>query len=171
MRSCGAGEWKRSLSHHTSSRTPHAMAANETVFAFVLGRTAPRPRTALAPCVPGRPRPSSCCRAGNGRCARTVWQAAEIGVPVLMVEVDRSTMAPARVAVKFTAYRELFRTRVRDSDPARSGEERADRRCTGGAVPTPATPAPVPVGRPARDGRRTHRAGEPPGGGSVVRLR
>ncbi|MFE5587622.1 hypothetical protein [Kitasatospora sp. NPDC056531] len=48
-------------------------------------------------------------------------------MPVLMVEVDRSTMAPPRVAAKFTAYRELFRVKVRDNDPARSGEEPADR--------------------------------------------
>ncbi|WP_344469056.1 replication-relaxation family protein [Kitasatospora kazusensis] len=56
-----------------------------------------------------------------------VWQAPEIGVPVLMVEVDRSTMSPERVAAKFTAYRELFRTKVRDSDPALADREPADR--------------------------------------------
>ncbi|MFJ9448432.1 hypothetical protein ACIRRH_42525 [Kitasatospora sp. NPDC101235] len=44
-----------------------------------------------------------------------------------MPEVDRSTMAPARVAAKFTAYRELFRVKVRDNDPARVGEESAER--------------------------------------------
>nr|WP_268267674.1 replication-relaxation family protein [Streptomyces kaniharaensis] len=64
-----------------------------------------------------------------------VWQVPGIGVPVLMVEVDRSTMAVERVAAKFSRYRELCRTRVRDNDPARSGQEPADRmvhgwRCT-----------------------------------------
>ncbi|AUY53782.1 hypothetical protein [Streptomyces sp. CB01881] len=44
-----------------------------------------------------------------------------------MVKVDRPTMAQARVAAKFAAYRELFRVRVRDNDPARSGEEAAER--------------------------------------------
>ncbi|MFE4973570.1 hypothetical protein ACFRAR_15825 [Kitasatospora sp. NPDC056651] len=48
-------------------------------------------------------------------------------MPVLTVEVDRSTMTPAGVAAKFTAYRELFRTKVRANDPARSREESADR--------------------------------------------
>ncbi|WP_244888906.1 replication-relaxation family protein, partial [Kitasatospora aureofaciens] len=56
-----------------------------------------------------------------------VWQAPEIGVPVLMVEVNRSTMAPADVAAKFPRYRELFRTRVRDNDPALADREPADR--------------------------------------------
>ncbi|MGW4898102.1 hypothetical protein ACWEQL_38515 [Kitasatospora sp. NPDC004240] len=44
-----------------------------------------------------------------------------------MVEVDRSTMSPERVAAKFTAYRELFRTKVRSTDPALADEEPADR--------------------------------------------
>ncbi|MER5641103.1 replication-relaxation family protein [Kitasatospora sp. NPDC002227] len=56
-----------------------------------------------------------------------VWQAPEIGVPVLMVEVDRSTMSPKRVAAKFTAYRELFRTKVKSTDPAPADEDPADR--------------------------------------------
>jgi hypothetical protein len=34
-----------------------------------------------------------------------VLQAPESGVPVLMVEVDRSTMSPARVAAKFAGSR------------------------------------------------------------------
>ncbi|MGW6914707.1 hypothetical protein ACWGB8_12960 [Kitasatospora sp. NPDC054939] len=53
--------------------------------------------------------------------------APEIGVPVLMVEVDRSTMSPERVAQKFTAYRELFRVKVKDNDPALADEDAADR--------------------------------------------
>ncbi|MFF0388195.1 hypothetical protein ACFYS8_05795 [Kitasatospora sp. NPDC004615] len=44
-----------------------------------------------------------------------------------MVEADRSTLAPADVAAEFPRYREPFRTEVRDNDPARSGEEPADR--------------------------------------------
>ncbi len=56
-----------------------------------------------------------------------VLQAPEIGVPVLMVEVDRSTMAPARVAAKFASYRELFRTRTRDNDPALAEAEASER--------------------------------------------
>ncbi|MET8630596.1 hypothetical protein ABZW30_44040 [Kitasatospora sp. NPDC004669] len=56
-----------------------------------------------------------------------VWQAAEIGVPVLVVEVDRPTMAPPPVAAKFTAYCELFRMKVRDNDLALADQEPADR--------------------------------------------
>ncbi len=106
----------------------HAMAVNETIAAFVLGGTAegaPGGVGALADwateveyVLPGgrrKVRPDA------------VWQAPEIGVPVLMVEVDRSTMSPERVARKFTAYRELFRTKVKNNDPALADEEPADR--------------------------------------------
>ncbi|MFH8381613.1 hypothetical protein ACH4E7_11795 [Kitasatospora sp. NPDC018058] len=56
-----------------------------------------------------------------------VWQVPEIGVPVLMAEVDRSTMAPADVTAKSPRYRELFRTKDRDNDPVLADEEPADR--------------------------------------------
>jgi hypothetical protein len=49
-----------------------------------------------------------------------VVQSPEIGAPVLMVAVGRSTMPLARVAAKFTGYRELFRRQVRDDEPARA---------------------------------------------------
>ncbi|WP_380282520.1 hypothetical protein [Kitasatospora purpeofusca] len=48
-------------------------------------------------------------------------------MPVLMVEVDRSTMSPERVAAKFTVYRELFRTKVKSTDPTLADQEPADR--------------------------------------------
>lgn len=51
-------------------------------------------------------------------CPDAVWQAPQTGVPVLMVEVDRSTMAPERIAAKFTVCRELLRTKVKSTDPA-----------------------------------------------------
>ncbi|MET8630562.1 replication-relaxation family protein [Kitasatospora sp. NPDC004669] len=110
------------------SGAQHAMAVNETVLAFVLGGGASGAAGGVGTVrswstetqflLPGRKRK---VRPGG------VWQAPEIGVPVLMVEVDRSIMAPARVAAKFTAYRELFRTKVRDNDPALADEEPADR--------------------------------------------
>ncbi|RRR85970.1 hypothetical protein [Streptomyces sp. RP5T] len=48
-------------------------------------------------------------------------------MPVLTVEVDRSTMAPADVAAKFPRYRELFRVKVRDNDPALADRELVER--------------------------------------------
>ncbi|MBD0694101.1 replication-relaxation family protein [Streptomyces sp. CBMA123] len=92
------------------SGAQHAMAVNETVVAFVRGGTAPE-----APGGRRKVRPDG------------VWQAPEIGVPVLMVEVDRSTVTLADVAAKFPRYRELFRTKVKSTDPALAGEEPADR--------------------------------------------
>ncbi|MFE5584129.1 replication-relaxation family protein [Kitasatospora sp. NPDC056531] len=110
------------------SGAQHAMAVNETIAAFVLGGTAPGAAGGVGS-VCSWSTETEFLLPGGKRKVRSdgVWQAAEIGVPVLTVEVDRSTMAPGRVAAKFTAYRELFRVKVRDNDPARSGEESADR--------------------------------------------
>ncbi|MFI8085404.1 hypothetical protein ACIF6L_32025 [Kitasatospora sp. NPDC086009] len=73
-----------------------------------------------------------------------MWQAPEIGVPVLMVEVDRSAMTPADVAAKFPRYRELFHTKARDNDPVLAVKKPADRtvhwwRRTWLATPGPGT--------------------------------
>ncbi|MFF2148637.1 replication-relaxation family protein [Kitasatospora sp. NPDC058190] len=110
------------------SGAQHAMAVNETVLAFVLGGTASG-AAGGAGTVTDWATEVEFPLPGGRRKVRpdAVWRAAEIGVPVLMVEVDRSTMAPERVAAKFTAYRELFRTKVRDNDPALADEEPADR--------------------------------------------
>ncbi|MFD9598405.1 replication-relaxation family protein [Kitasatospora sp. NPDC059973] len=106
----------------------HAMAVNETIAAFVLGGTAED-----APGGVGRladwATEVEYVLPGGRRKVRpdAVWQAPEIGVPVLMVEVDRSTLSTERLAGKFTAYRELFRTKVKSNDPALADEEPADR--------------------------------------------
>ncbi|MFJ1758651.1 replication-relaxation family protein [Kitasatospora sp. NPDC088134] len=106
----------------------HAMAVNETIAAFVLGGSVPGAAGGVGT-VRSWSTETEFVLPGGRRKVRPdgVWQAPEIGVPVLMVEVDRSTMAPAAVAAKFPRYRELFRTRVRDNDPARSHHEPADR--------------------------------------------
>ncbi|WP_308199730.1 replication-relaxation family protein [Kitasatospora paracochleata] len=106
----------------------HAMAVNETVAAFVLGGSAPGAAGGVGT-VRSWSTETEFLLPGGRRKVRPdgVWQVTEIGVPVLMVEVDRSTMAPADVAAKFPRYRELFRVKVRDNDPARSGLGPADR--------------------------------------------
>ncbi|MEU1536069.1 replication-relaxation family protein [Streptomyces fagopyri] len=43
-----------------------------------------------------------------------VLRAAEAGLPVLLVEVDRCTEADHVLAAKFARYRELFRVKVED---------------------------------------------------------
>ncbi|WP_159021836.1 zinc-binding dehydrogenase, partial [Kitasatospora aureofaciens] len=105
-----------------------AMAVNETVLAFVLGGSAPGAAGGVGT-VRSWSTETEFLLPGGRRKVRPdgVWQAPEIGVPVLMVEVDRVTMAPADVAAKFPRYRELFRTRVRDNDPALADREPADR--------------------------------------------
>ncbi|WP_051969660.1 replication-relaxation family protein [Kitasatospora azatica] len=111
-----------------TSGAPHATAVNETLVAFVRGGTAPGSAGGIG-LVTSWATEVEFTLPGGRRKVRpdAVLQAPEVGVPVLMVEVDRSTMAPARVAAKLTAYRELFRVKVRDNDPARFGEEPADR--------------------------------------------
>lgn len=110
------------------SGAQHAMAVNETIAAFVLGGSAPGAAGGVGT-VRSWSTETEFLLPGGKRKVRPdgVWQAPEIGVPVLMVEVDRSTMTPADVAAKFPRYRELFRTKVRDNDPALADREPADR--------------------------------------------
>ncbi|MFD9127418.1 replication-relaxation family protein [Kitasatospora sp. NPDC059571] len=110
------------------SGAQHAMAVNETIAAFVLGGRAPGAAGGVGT-VRSWSTETEFLLPGGKRKVRPdgVWQAPEIGVPVLMVEVDRSTMAPADVAAKFPRCRELFRTKVRDNDPALANQEPADR--------------------------------------------
>ncbi|WP_195911421.1 replication-relaxation family protein [Streptomyces kaniharaensis] len=110
------------------SGAQHAMAVNETIAAFVLGGTAPDTPGGVGTVTDWATEVEFTLPGGKRKVRPdAVLQAPEIGVPVLMVEVDRSTMAPERVAAKFTAYRELFRTKVRDNDPALADQEPADR--------------------------------------------
>ncbi|MFB7668950.1 replication-relaxation family protein [Kitasatospora sp. NPDC056138] len=134
------------------SGAPHAMAVNETIVAFVRGGATPAAAGGVGT-VRSWSTETEFLLSGGRRKVRLVgvWQAPEMGVPVLMVEVDRSTMAPPRVAAKFTAYRELFRTKVRDNAPALAGEEPADRTAPG--LPGP---LPRPAGCPGRHRSRTH---------------
>ncbi|MET8630721.1 replication-relaxation family protein [Kitasatospora sp. NPDC004669] len=78
------------------SGAQHAMAVNETVLAFVLGGTALGAAGGLGT-MRSWSTETEFVLPGGKRKVRPdgVWQAPEIGVPVLMVEVDRSTMAPA----------------------------------------------------------------------------
>ncbi len=106
----------------------HAMAVNETVLAFVLGGTAEGAPGGVGTLADWATEVEYVLPGGRRKVRPdAVWQAPEIGVPVLMVEVDRSTMSTERLARKFTAYRELFRTKVKSNDPALADEEPADR--------------------------------------------
>ncbi|MFJ6385919.1 replication-relaxation family protein [Kitasatospora sp. NPDC092039] len=110
------------------SGAQHVMAVNETVLAFVRGGTAPGAAGGVGTVTDWATEVEFLLPGGRRKVRPDgVWQAPQIGVPVLMVEVDRSTMAPERVAAKFTAYRELFRTKVKSTDPAPAEQEPADR--------------------------------------------
>ncbi|MFE5586403.1 replication-relaxation family protein [Kitasatospora sp. NPDC056531] len=136
------------------SGAQHAMAVNETVLAFVLGGSAPGAAGGVGT-VRSWSTETEFPLLGGKRKVRPdgVWQAPEIGVPVLMVEVDRSTMAIERVAAKFTAYRELFRVKTvttawpgsgrsvvggpgapREALPGQGPQNVTYRRCGGAAV-------------------------------------
>jgi len=110
------------------SGAQHAMAVNETIAAFILGGTADGAPGGVGTVADWATEVEFVLPGGRRKVRPdAVWQAPEIGVPALMVEVDRSTMAVERVAAKFTAYRELFRTKVRDNDPALADKDAADR--------------------------------------------
>lgn len=106
---------------------PHAMVLNETVLAFVRGGTGPGAPGGIGAVASWATEVEFSL--GGRRKVRpdAVLQAPESGVPVLMVEVDRSTMSPARVAAKFAGYRELFRAKSRDNDPVLAGESASER--------------------------------------------
>ncbi|WP_441248306.1 replication-relaxation family protein [Kitasatospora sp. McL0602] len=126
----------------------HAMAVNETVLAFVLGGTAPDAPGGVGAVTDWATEVEFGLPGGRRKVRPdAVWQAPEIGVPVLMVEVDRSTMSPERVAAKFTAYRELFRTKVKSTDPALATEDPTDR---DGPLVAPDLARPHPARPPAR---------------------
>ncbi|MFE2726870.1 hypothetical protein [Kitasatospora sp. NPDC059327] len=78
------------------SGAQHAMAVNETVVAFVLGGSASGAAGGVGT-VRSRSTETEFLLPGGKPQVRPdgVWQAPEIGVSVLMVEVDRFTMAPA----------------------------------------------------------------------------
>ncbi|MFD7735760.1 replication-relaxation family protein [Kitasatospora phosalacinea] len=110
------------------SGAQHAMAVNETVLAFVRGGTGPGAAGGVGEVTDWATEVEFLLPGGRRKVRPDgVWQAPQIGVPVLMVEVDRSTMSPQRVAAKFTAYRELFRTKVKSAAPALADEAAADR--------------------------------------------
>ncbi|MFJ5122993.1 replication-relaxation family protein, partial [Kitasatospora sp. NPDC088548] len=110
------------------SGAQHAMAVNETITAFVMGGSAPGAAGGVGTVTDWETEAEFLLPGGRRKVRPdAVWQAPEIGVPVLMVEVDRSTMSPERVAAKFPRYRELFRTKVKSTDPALADEEPADR--------------------------------------------
>ncbi|MER6365770.1 hypothetical protein [Kitasatospora sp. NPDC001527] len=72
------------------SGAQHAMAVNETIAAFVLGGSAPGAAGGVGT-VRSWSTETEFLLPGGKRKVRPdgVWQAPEIGVPVLMVEVDR----------------------------------------------------------------------------------
>ncbi|MFC8454145.1 replication-relaxation family protein [Kitasatospora sp. NPDC057223] len=109
------------------SGAPHAMAVNETVLAFVRGGTEPGAAGGIGTVTSWATEAEFSL--GGRRKVRpdAVWEAPEIGMPVLMAEVDRSTMSPASVAEKFAGYRELFRARSRDNDPVLAEEPASER--------------------------------------------
>ncbi|BFV61174.1 hypothetical protein KCMC57_up62780 [Kitasatospora sp. CMC57] len=110
------------------SGAQHAMAGNESITAFVLGGPAPEAAGGVGTVTDWATEAEVPLPGGRRKVRQdAAWQAPEIGVPVLMVEVDRSIMSPERVAAKFTAYRELFRTKVKSTDPALADGELADR--------------------------------------------
>ncbi|MFF7199271.1 replication-relaxation family protein [Streptomyces sp. NPDC008079] len=94
----------------------HAMAVNETVTAFVRGGTLPG--TAAGICGIGAFRTETHLPIASGSKAAVrvdaVLRAPAAGVPVLMIEVDRGTESPERVAEKLARYDQYFARPVYD---------------------------------------------------------
>ncbi|MFB7896005.1 replication-relaxation family protein [Streptomyces xiamenensis] len=95
------------------SGAPHAMLVNRLVIAFVRGGL---DATTLGELCTVRDWQTEVQHPIAGResvISDAVLRAPELGVPVLMVEADRSTMAPGRVAEKVSRYRAYYRRTIR----------------------------------------------------------
>ncbi|MET8629645.1 replication-relaxation family protein [Kitasatospora sp. NPDC004669] len=138
------------------SGAQHAMAVNETVLAFVLDGTAPGAAGGVGT-VRSWSTETEFPLPGGKRKVRPdgVWQAPEIGVPVLTVEVDRSTTAPA--PGRGEVHR-LPRTVPREGPRQRPGPGWRGERRPHGALVVPglprAHPSRVPASRPGLHRRR-----------------
>ncbi|MFB7946704.1 replication-relaxation family protein [Kitasatospora phosalacinea] len=137
---------------------PHAIAANETVLAFVRGSTGPDAPGGIGTVASWATEVEFAL--GGHRKVRpdAVREAPKIGVPVLMLEVDRSTTSPAKVAAKFAGSRELLPPEPGTTTRRRPGSGRRSGWVTGGAAPTRATSGravrPSPWSSPAPAPRR-----------------
>lgn len=94
----------------------HAMAVNETVTAFVRGGTAPDAAAGICGIEAFRTETHLPLSSGSKAAVRVdaVLRAPEAGVPVMMVEVDRGTESPERVAEKLARYDQYFTRPVYD---------------------------------------------------------
>jgi hypothetical protein len=94
------------------SGAPHAMLVNDLIVAFIRGGTAGATpgigtvtdwQTEVQHPIAGR----------ESVITDAVLRAPQVGVPVLMVEADRGTMTPARVAHKVHRYRAYYQRAIR----------------------------------------------------------
>ncbi|MFG1812104.1 replication-relaxation family protein [Streptomyces sp. NPDC049040] len=94
----------------------HAMAVNETVTAFVRGGTTPGSPAGICGIEAFRTETHLPIASGSKAAVRVdaVLRAPEAGVPVLMIEVDRGTESPERVAEKLARYARYFARPVYD---------------------------------------------------------
>lgn len=94
----------------------HAMAVNETVTAFVRGGTMPGAAAGICGIEAFRTETHLPIASGSKAAVRVdaVLRAPDAGVPVLMLEVDRGTESPERVAEKLARYARYFARPVYD---------------------------------------------------------
>jgi len=100
----------------------HAMSVNDTIVAFVRGAKEPEGAGAIGAITSWHTEYPIEMRAGAKVRPDAVLRAPEIGLPVLLVEVDRYTENRPVLAAKFPKYAAVFAHRVKVPDPAsRSG--------------------------------------------------
>jgi hypothetical protein len=92
------------------------MAVNETVTAFVRGGTAPDSPAGICGIEAFRTETHLPLASGSKAAVRVdaVLRAPAAGVPVLMIEVDRGTESPERVAEKLARYDQYFSRTIYD---------------------------------------------------------
>lgn len=95
------------------SGAPHSMLVNDLVVAFTRGGTAADAPGGIGAVTDWQTEVQHPIAGRENVITDAVLRAPEAGVPVLLVEADRGTMDPGRVAHKVHRYRMFFRRTVR----------------------------------------------------------
>ncbi len=95
------------------SGAPHAMLVNSLIVAFTRGGTADGAPGGIGAVTDWQTEVQHPIAGRESVITDAVLRAPQAGVPVLLVEADRSTMDPGRVAHKLSRYRAYFRRAVR----------------------------------------------------------
>ncbi|GLW75017.1 hypothetical protein Kpho02_73140 [Kitasatospora phosalacinea] len=101
------------------SGAPHSMMVNETIIAVLRGGTSPLGGPGVGEIADWSTETVHEVGPKMRAITDAVLRAPQLGLPVLLVEVDRGTMTPETVAAKFERYRRFFERTVKRGEETR----------------------------------------------------